>query len=193
MGSTYAEISPELQAFIESQPLFFVATAGRSQHTHLNLSPKGLGELRVIGPRLVAYLDLVGSGVETIAHLRDDGRVVIMLCAFDGPPKIVRLHGTGEVIEPADDAFEALTSCFPEQRAGVRSVIKVHVQRISDSCGYGVPRLVLDAERPQLPAWVDRKGADGLGEYQQQWNAESIDGLPGLRWVNPSGREPTRR
>jgi hypothetical protein len=160
--------------------MFFVATAPLAADGHVNLSPKGLDTFVVLGEREVAYLDLTGSGIETLAHLRENGRIVLLFCAFEGPPKIVRLHGRGEAMEPGHPEFEALVARFPAH-LGVRSVIRVRLDRISDSCGYGVPLYEFRGQRGQLPAWVERKEAqDGVGAYRRANNAESIDGLPGL-------------
>jgi hypothetical protein len=187
MGKLYDAIDDHLRAFIAAQHLFFVATAPSGDDGHVNCSPKGLGELAILGPTSVAYLDLVGSGVETIAHLRQNGRIVVMFCAFDGPPKIVRLHGRGRVVEPTDAAFAPLLARLGrEARVGVRSIIHVDVTRISDSCGYGVPRYTYVGQRDQLELWAERKGADGVETYQRANNASSIDGLGGLRWATKS-------
>ena len=183
MGKRYSEIDARLKAFIEAQHVFFVGTAPLSDEGHINLSPKGLDTFRIIGPRQVAYLDYVGSGAETIAHLRENGRIVIMLCAFTGPPNIVRLHGRGVVLEPFDAEFGALRGQFPAD-AYARALIRVDLERISDSCGFGVPLYEYQGERPQLDAWSDRKGVDGLEAYQREKNARSLDGLPALRWVD---------
>jgi hypothetical protein len=180
MGKLYTELDERLRGFIKAQRLFFVATAPSGPDGHVNCSPKGLDTLLVLGATTVAYLDYVGSGVETIAHLRENGRIVIMFCAFEGPPRIVRLHGQGEVIEPSDEGFAALAAQFPDS-TGARSIIRVHVNRISDSCGYGVPLYRYEGERSQLKAWAERKGPQGLLEYQRENNLESIDRLPGLR------------
>jgi hypothetical protein len=181
MGKVYNSIDGTLRSFIDAQRMFFVATAP-SAGGHLNLSPKGLDTLRVIDGKTVAYLDYVGSGAETIAHLRENGRIVIMMCAFEGAPKIVRLHGRGETIEPADADYATLTAMFPTGISG-RSIIRVRVKRISDSCGYGVPLYRFQGERDQLGAWAERTGEDGLLEYQRKNNRRSIDGLPALRWT----------
>ncbi len=182
MGDVFEAIPERLRAFIEAQHVFFVATAPSGSDGRVNLSPKGLDTVRVLDERSVAYLDFVGSGVETIAHLRENGRIVLMFCAFGGPPNIVRLHGRGEAIEPSDARFAALAAKFPPA-AGTRAVILVHVERASDSCGYGVPLYEYQGERAQLGAWADKKGSEGLAQYQKDKNAASIDGLPGLRWL----------
>lgn len=181
MGKTYSEIDDRLRSFMAAQPCFFVASAPSGPGGHVNCSPKGLDTFRVLGPTSVAYLDYTGSGVETIAHVRENGRLVVMFCAFQGPPNIVRLHGRGEVLEPRDAGFAALLAHF-EPGPGLRAIVRIEVTRVSDSCGYGVPLLRYEGERPQMAAWAERKGDDGLAAYRREKNAASIDGLPGLRW-----------
>lgn len=180
MGKTHPGIDAALRDFLLRQKVFFVATAPAASDGHLNLSPKGLDSFFVLGPHSVAYLDFNGSGVETIAHLRDDGRIVFLFCAFEGPPKIVRLHGRARAIEPGDAEFESWRERIPAG-AAVRSVIVADLDRVSDSCGYGVPQLRFVGERDQLQRWAERKGEDGLRDYRRRNNARSIDGLPGLR------------
>ncbi len=182
MGKTHTEIDTALRAFIERQHLFFVATAPAARSGHVNLSPKGLDLIRVTGPREVAYLDCIGSGAETIAHVRENGRITLMFCAFDGSPNIVRLYGAGEVVEPQDPPFEPLLGLFG-QVPGARAIIRVRVQRIADSCGFGVPLYDYRGQRSQLTAWAGKKDANGLRAYQRQKNASSLDGLPALRWT----------
>jgi predicted pyridoxine 5'-phosphate oxidase superfamily flavin-nucleotide-binding protein len=179
MGRVLDDISDELAAFLEAQPVFFVATAADHPDGLVNCSPKGLDTFRVLDPTTVAYLDLTGSGVETVAHLRDNGRITLMFCAFSGRPDIVRLHGRGRSV-PADDPGAApLLARFPDL-PGARSVIVVDVTRVSRSCGYAVPRMTLAAPRTDLERWAERKGSDGIARYQRTKNATSIDGLPGL-------------
>jgi hypothetical protein len=180
MGKLHTEIDAEMGAFLRAQHVFFVATAPLAADRHLNLSPKGLDTFALLGPREVAYLDLVGSGAETLAHLRENGRIVLMFCAFDGRPRIVRLHGRGRAVEPQDPEFAALAARFPAHPA-TRSVVRAELDRISDSCGYGVPRLEYKGERDQLTLWADRKGEDGLRKYVDANNLTSIDGLPAAR------------
>ena len=182
MGKHYDTLDTRLRQFIERQHLFFVATAPLSADGHVNLSPKGLDSFRVVGPTQVTYLDQVGSGTETIAHLRENGRIVVMFCAFEGPPNIVRLHGRGQVLEPQDKHWPRARARFGPGTAG-RAIIVVDVDRITDSCGYGVPEYTFAADRPQLDNWVTRKGESGLRRYQQENNVTSVDGLPALRWV----------
>ena len=179
MGRRYDEIDDRVRSFLEKQHVFFVATAPLSAEGHINLSPKGLDTFRVVDAHTVAYLDLVGSGAETIAHLKENGRIVLMFCAFDGRPSIMRLHGRGDVIEPDHHEFESLCALFPSF-PGVRAVIRVTCTRISDSCGFGVPQMAYVDERPQLPRWCEQKGEEGLRKYQRDNNARSIDGLPGV-------------
>ena len=180
MAKVFEDIDDRLAEFINRQKVFFVATSPGKHEGHVNLSPKGVdGTFTIIDQRTVAYLDIIGSGIETVAHLNNDGRIVVMVCAFEGPPRIVRLHGRGRVILPGDDEWETLMTRFPPQ-PGARSVIKITVERISDSCGYGVPLMTYVGERGQLADWVNRKTEDELVEYRRKKNAASIDGLPGL-------------
>ncbi len=181
-------IDHRVRAFIEAQPVFFVATAPSGDGGHVNVSPKGgKGMFRVTGPLGFAYVDMLGSGSETIAHLRDHGRICVMFAAFEGPPKIVRLHGQGRVVQQADEAFAALHASFaldtPHAQA-TRSVITVDVERVSDSCGYAVPLMDFRAERDQLLRYADNRirtqGPDAVREYCTEKNRESIDGLPSL-------------
>jgi Pyridoxamine 5'-phosphate oxidase len=178
MGRVLDAITDELAAFIAAQRVFFVATAP-TDGGHVNLSPKGLDTFTVLDPNTVAYLDLTGSGVETVAHLRENGRITIMFCAFDGNPNIVRLYGHGEVLPTGGPEADSLLPRFGTY-PGARSVIRVGVDRVSTSCGYGVPLLQYDGERDQLTTWADRRGPEGLVEYRGEKNAVSIDGLPGL-------------
>ena len=180
MGKLYDEIDETLRRFLEAQRMFFVATAPLDAAGHVNLSPKGLDSFRVIDPRTVAYLDLTGSGIETVAHLRENGRIVLLFCAFEGPPKIVRLHGRGKVVEPGDARFGLLAARFPSFPS-TRSVIVIALERISDSCGYGVPLYGYEGQRSQLIDWAERKGADGVVRYREDNNRRSIDGLQGLK------------
>lgn len=181
MGKLYDGIEPALASWIMRQPMFFVGTAPSGDEGHINISPKGpIGALRILDDRTLAYLDLVGSGAETIAHLQQNGRIVVMLCAFAGPPRIVRLHGRGQVLD--DDALEfPEVDVLPEQR---RTVIRVEVDRVADSCGYGVPLMDYVGERANSRLWAEGKlrkqGPDALREYVAERNAESIDGLPAL-------------
>lgn len=179
MGKTFDAITDELAAWIGRQRLFFVATAPLAAEGLVNCSPKGMDTFRVLGPLEVAYLDLTGSGVETIAHLRENGRVVVMFCAFDGPPRIVRLHGTGKAVLPADADFDGLRPLFPDH-PGTRAIVRVSLTRVGDSCGYAVPRFEYAGDRDALCKWADTKGEAALEDYRRAKNARSADGLPGL-------------
>ena len=179
MGKLFTGISPELALWINRQHMFFVATAPLSETGHINCSPKGLDSFRILGKNTVAYQDLTGSGVETIAHLRENKRMVIMFCAFNGPPKIVRLHGHGEVIAPGHPEFEEMAQHFPPH-VGTRSYIRLTATRISDSCGYSVPVYEFKKDRDVLDKYCENKGVEGMRAYREQKNKESIDGLPGF-------------
>ncbi len=175
-------IGEALAGWLTAQPVFFVATAPLDAEGSVNCSPKGnRGEFAVIDRHTVAYLDQTGSGVETIAHLRENGRIVVMVCAFEGPPRIVRLHGRGRVVVADAPEFTALAAHFAGAgNAGDRSIVVVDVTRLSDSCGYGVPFMTFESHRPTLDQWSRRKGRDGLRAYWRDKNATSVDGLVGL-------------
>jgi hypothetical protein len=188
VAKVFEQIDDSLRAFIEAQPMFFVATAPSGDGGHVNLSPKGgRGLFRVTGPLGFAYVDLMGSGIETIAHLRENGRIVVMFCSFEGAPKIVRLHGTGRPVQQHDEGFEELLAAFDvsaEQRRAVRSVIEIDVARVSDSCGFVVPRMDYVGERDQLYRFADNRirklGEEAVKAYVSENNASSLDGLVGL-------------
>lgn len=188
MGRTYDGIDDRLAAWIESQPVFFVATAPLAAEGHVNCSPKGnRQELRVVGPRRVAYLDQTGSGIETIAHLGENGRIILMFCAFEGPPRIVRVHGRGRAVPRGEPEFAELAGWFPRSAGvGVRSVVVTDAERVSDSCGYGVPLMTFAGHRPTMDQWAERKGSGGIRTYWADKNAASLDGLPGM--VHAEGR-----
>ena len=179
MGKIHEHISAELAAWIQQQRMFFVATAPSARDGHVNCSPKGGDSFRILETHTVAYQDLTGSGVETIAHLRENGRIVIMFCAFEGPPKIVRLHGLGEVVSRDHPGFSSLSPHFP-QNPGARAIIRIRVTRVSDSCGYGVPLFDYRGSRDSLDKWARSQGTTKLEEYRQAKNRRSIDGLPAL-------------
>ena len=200
MGKVFDRIDGHQREWIARQRLFFTGTAPLDGEGHVNVSPKGpIETLSVLDDHTVAYLDMVGSGAETIAHLRENGRIVVMLCAFEGPPRILRLHGTGAIVEADDPRFEELF-----ERAGfradepepvLRAIILVDVTRIADSCGYGVPLMSYEGERPHSRAWADKKlrvgGAGAIEDYKAEKNAVSIDGLPALDpQASASGSHP---
>jgi hypothetical protein len=189
VGRVYDAIDEHQRAWIAQQALFFVGTAPLAADGHVNVSPKGpIGSLRVLDDHTVAYLDMVGSGAETIAHVRENGRIVAMLCAFDGPPRVLRLHGTGTVHLPGEAEYEALLEACafadPSLPAARRAIVRVAVTRVADSCGYGVPLMTYEGEREHSRRWAEKKlrvgGPDALRAYQAEKNAASIDGLPAV-------------
>jgi len=196
MGKMFEEIDERLERWIAAQPVFFVGTAPLDADGHVNVSPKGpIDSLRVLTPTSVAYLDMVGSGAETIAHVRENGRIVIMLCAFEGPPRILRLHGRAEVVVASDSRFgEMMELCGfaePETPEARRGIVLVEVLRIADSCGYGVPLMKHEGDRPHMALWAAKKvrvgGQEALLDYQRENNAVSIDGLPAVDLPLPVG------
>jgi hypothetical protein len=181
MGRVLEAISEDLAAWIRRQHVFYVATSPLAADGHVNVSPKGFaGSFAVLGPHEVAYLDRIGSGVETIAHLRENGRITIMFNAFEGKPDIVRLHGRGVVIRPDDERFASFAPHFPETPRGTRSIIHVQVERVSNSCGFGVPYMDYVGERDTMATWTSKKSDDALADYVAEKNAVSIDGLPAV-------------
>jgi Pyridoxamine 5'-phosphate oxidase len=189
VATIFDRIDEQLREWIDRQSLFFVGTAPLTEDGRVNVSPKGpIGSLRVLDDHTVAYLDVYGSGAETIAHLRENGRIVVMLCAFEGPPRILRLHGRGQVVMPDEGRFGALleTANFedPGTEESRRAVIVVDVERIADSCGYGVPLMSYEGLRPHLTASAEKKlrvhGPQAFDDYKTGKNTVSIDGLPAL-------------
>jgi hypothetical protein len=179
MGKEFQEIDEHIQRWIEKQHMFFVSTAPLAGDGLVNCSPKGLDGLRVLGRHQIAYADAGGSGIETVAHLKENGRIVVMLCAFDGPPKIFRFYGTGRAVEPHDAEFASLVPLFPGMPA-IRNIIVVDVDRIRDACGYGVPLYEFKGERESLGNFVAGKSEDEMLAYRKEKNAVSLDGMPGL-------------
>lgn len=185
MGKTYEHIDRKLRAFIEQQPVYFVATAPLSPDGHVNLSPKGRsGTLAVLDELTVAYLDFGGSHAETIAHLRENGRITLMWCAFDGPPTVLRVHGRGEPVFRDDPRFAGLLARFDPSADGtaLRAIILVRAERVSDSCGFAVPFMDYREDRTLLAEYFDRRGEDRFSEYCEgkEHVGTSIDGLPAL-------------
>jgi hypothetical protein len=177
----HTNIDSRLREFIVRQPMFFVATAPTGADGHVNVSPKGMtGTFAVLDELRVAYLDFHGSGAETTAHLRENGRITLMFCAFDGKPTIVRLYGTGRVVPARDPRYPELLASFPaaHDTHGVRAIIDVAVHRVSDSCGYAVPLMSYQGDRDLLIRWNSRRSDDDLAEYRRTKNSASIDGLP---------------
>ncbi len=179
MAKQYETITPKLAEWIGQQQMFFVATAPLSAEGHVNCSPKGGDSFSILGPREIVYLDYTGSGAETIAHLRENRRIVIMFCAFSGPPKILRLHGLGEAIMEEHPRFPELTEQFP-RHAGTRSFVYVQVDRITDSCGYAVPLYEFKQPRDILDKWCERKSDEEIRAFRRKHGRVSIDGLPAM-------------
>jgi len=186
MSKQHEKIEPELAEWIGQQHVFFVATAPLSPDGHVNTSPKGGEAFRILGPMEVAYQDYTGSGAETVAHLQENGRIVIMFCAFVGSPKIVRLHGHGTVIEPGHERYADLASRFPPN-PGTRAYIHIAVTRVSDSCGLSVPCLNYQGPRDLLTHWAEKQGPEKMDEYRAKKNVTSIDGLPAFAPKTKSG------
>jgi len=177
MGKEMAEISAEHKSFIGDQHLFFVTTAPLNEEGHINLSPKGFDCFRVLSPTRVGYLDIVGSGNETSAHLLENGRITFMFCAFDGPPKILRLYGRGKTVLPGDNEWNELSKQFTILPA-TRQIIVADIFKVKSSCGFGIPLYDYKEERDHAIKWVEKKGEDGLEEYKKEKNMVSMDGLP---------------
>lgn len=179
MGKVFEKIEPRIREFIEKQKLFFVSTAPLSEEGLVNVSPKGWDSLRVLDEHTVAYIDLTGSGIETVAHIKENQRITLLFCAFEGPPKLVRLQGKGRVLEYGTSEYEELKHHFPAYKSA-RAIIKIHLKRISDSCGYTVPFYDYVGERDTMSKWVDNKGEEGIKTYWKEKNEKSLEGLDGL-------------
>ena len=178
MGKVHEVIDVELAAWIRRQHVFFVATAPSTGEL-VNCSPKGLDTLQITGPRELAYVDIGGSGIETIAHIKENGRIVVMMCAFEGPPKIFRFHGQGTVVEPHHGEFASLLATFPEPPV-CRAIVRIAVTRIQDSCGYGVPLYEFRGDRDSLPRYLESKSPEQVQDFIAKFNATSIEGMSGL-------------
>ena len=191
MANLFERIEDTHREWIAKQALFFVGTAPLGEDGHINVSPKGpIGSLRVLDDHTVAYLDAYGSGTETIGHLRENGRIVVMLCAFEGPPRILRLHGRGRVLQAGTPEYEELVARVqfedPSTPRSRRAIVLVDVTRVADSCGYGVPEMRFVRNREHLAlahAKKERVNGDGYRDVQVTRNSHSIDGLPALRPV----------
>jgi len=186
MSKTYASLDDQLMAFIGRQRMFFVATAPRSDEGHVNLSPKGHDAFRILGPNKAAYCDLGGSGIETVAHIRENGRITIMFCAFEGAANIVRIYGQGEVIQFDDPRFEPMIVAHFPKWPYARNIILIHIERVMDSCGWSIPFFDYKGERDQLERYIEHKPLEEWRASRVAKNAQSIDGLPGI--VQASGR-----
>ena len=179
MGKIYNKIDDKSANWIEQQRMFFVATAPISGEGLVNLSPKGLDSFRILDAHTVAYLDLTGSGIETIAHVKENARITIMFCAFEGPPKILRIHGHGEVIEKSNPRFNSLISKFIKFKSA-RAIIVIKIKRVANSCGYGIPVYYYQQQRDTLIKWAENKGERGIRAYRKEHNEQSLDKLKGL-------------
>lgn len=177
MGKSNTQIEDHHREFIESQHLFFVSTAPLNAEGHINLSPKGLDSFRILSPTKVAYMDIVGSGNETSAHILENGRITFMFCAFDGQPKILRLYGKGYTVLPDDAEWPELSSHF-ELLLSTRQIIVADIFKVQTSCGFGVPYYTYTGERDHSHKWAEKKRPEGLEEYKKEKNLVSIDGLP---------------
>ena len=180
MGKQFESIDDSIRNWMGQQKMFFVGSAPLSGDGLVNLSPKGHDSLRIIDGNTLAYLDYGGSGAETIAHVRENGRIVIMMCAFDGPPKTFRFYGRGEVITPLDDGFAELSGLFDLPGLGTRALIKINLHRIQDSCGYGVPNFEFKGHRESSQNWAKKKTTDELREYQVLKSLHSLEGIPSM-------------
>ena len=179
MSKKLPSIEPDLATWIAAQKIFFVGTAPLSAEAHLNISPKGGDSFRVLGPMEVVYQDYTGSGAETAAHVQENGRIIIMFCAFDGPPKIVRLHGRGTVIAETNPRFAEFANLFPNN-PGTRAFIHVQVTRVSSSCGFSVPFYEFRSPRDTLDQWASKQSPEKIREFRALKNRRSIDDLPAL-------------
>ena len=177
MGKFFDAISHNHRDFILKQKLFFTASAPLSADSHVNLSPKGIDSFRVLSESKVAYMDIVGSGNETSAHLLENGRLTIMFCAFEGPPNILRLYGAGYTVLPGDREWQDLATHFTLQLA-TRQIIVCDVHKVQTSCGFSVPYYEYKGERDHAQQWAENKGAAGLQDYKEEKNRISMDGLP---------------
>ena len=177
MAKFYDSIEPAQQVFIEKQKMFFTGSAPLSANGHINVSPKGLDSFRVLSPNRVAYMDIIGSGNETSAHLIENGRITFMFCAFDGPPNILRLYGRGFTVLPGDAAWKELSPLF-ELRLSTRQIIVADIDKVQTSCGFGVPLYAYTGERDHADKWAVKKGVAGLEAYMTEKNRISLDGLP---------------
>ncbi len=179
MGKLYQELTPDLIEFIDKQKIFFVGTAPLSAQGHINISPKGMDCLRLLDSSTLAYLDVTGSGVETVSHLKENARMVMMFCAFEGKPFILRVHGEGEVVESHQKEFSELKKMFPQLPAA-RSIVRLKAERIADSCGWTVPLYEHVGTRDYYDNYADKMGEEGIRKGQLASNMASIDGLKGL-------------
>ena len=187
MAAVHPSITESLRNWIDAQPMFFVATAPLDTDGHVNVSPKGRDSLRVVDAGTVRYLDLTGSGAETAAHLAENGRITVMFCAFEDPPRILRLFGWGETFVRGSDGYDRRVGDFPDVPRSARAIVEVAVTRVQTSCGFGVPLMDLVSQRDRLVEWGDAKTDEGLADYWATKNATSIDGLPSISYSSVNG------
>jgi hypothetical protein len=191
MGKFFEHIDSNHQSFIENQRMFFVSSAPLSDSGHVNLSPKGMDTFRVLSATKVAYMDIVGSGNETSAHLSENGRITIMFCAFEGAPNILRLYGSGYTLLPCDEEWESVSKNF---QIGLltRQIIVADIHKVQTSCGFGVPYYTFKGERDHAYKWAAKKGPEGLKAYTLEKNSVSLDGLPSVQGPSRDGSLPVK-
>ena len=177
MAKQFTQLTPNLQAFIAQQHMFFTGSAPLSAEGRVNVSPKGIDTFRCLSLTQVAYLDLTGSGNETAAHIKDNGRLTIMMCSFAGKPTILRMYGQGRIVRSVDPEWELLYAHF-DTVPGERQIVVLDIELVQTSCGFGVPLFEFKEHRSELLQWAERKGEDGLADYRDKKNARSLDGLP---------------
>lgn len=177
MAKKYSELTPALQTFIAQQQMFFTASAPLSEDGRVNVSPKGIDTFRYLSPTQVAYLDLTGSGNETAAHVKENGRLTIMMCSFAGKPTILRMYGKGRIVRSPDPDWDKLYSFF-DSVPGERQIVLLDIELVQTSCGFGVPLFEFKRHRDELVKWAERKGEEGLQSYRRNNNSKSLDGLP---------------
>ena len=190
MGQVFDGIDAELAAWIAAQPMWFVGTAPLAADGLVNILPRGIDTLSVLGTHRLGWLDLTGSGVETLAHLRENGRICLMWCSFDRRARVVRVHGRGRVVLPGEPEFDEVAALHPAHPS-TRAVVVVDVERVSDSCGFGVPVMEVVEERDLLRPSAEKRGPAVLAEYRATRNAVSLDGLPGMPAVPSPQAEQT--
>ena len=191
MGKFFDQIDPNHEAFIAKQKMFFVGSAPLSADGHVNLSPKGTDSFRVLSATKVAYMDLVGSGNETSAHISENGRITFMFCAFEGAPNIMRLYGQGHTVLPGDKEWDSLAPHF-EIGLVTRQIIVADIHKVQTSCGFGIPYFSYQGERDHAYKWAAKKGPEGLKTYAKEKNSVSMDGLPAPLLTDHSGELPVQ-
>ena len=174
MSKQFDRLSLSHRTFIAAQRLFFVATAAPSGR--VNTSPKGADSLRVLGPNQIIWRNSTGSGNETAGHLLQDARMTLMWCSFDEQPLILRCYGTARALHLDAPGWQAANAAFPADIAA-RQLFEVTIDLVQTSCGYGVPRMGYEAERPDAGVWSAEKGPDGVRAYWGEKNRTTLDGF----------------